>query len=501
MKPMNNDQCADTPSKKESSGLTRRSLLQSTGWIIAAGAFSRITAWAAAEISPVMEKLSTYMAEARNRELPSKALQETEHHVLDTFAAMVSGADLLPGRQAIKFARNYGGEKVATVVASQVLCGPIEAALANGQLAHSDETDDDFTTGGAHPGCALVPAALAIGEQFGISGTHFLRAVALGYDVAMRAMRTVGPGMKETHPLVGTMGATAAAGCAASLNAQQMRWLLDYAAQQAGAGIGSWRRDTDHIEKAFVFGGMGARNGVTVALAIHSGWTGVDDVLSGPNNFVESYNPKADPAGMSDKLGEVYGVTLTTLKKWTTGGPIQAPLDALQNLLKRQPFQADQVKQVVVRVATSAGYTVNNRDMPDICLQHLVAIMLLDKTVSFRAAHDKPRMKDASVLQQRAKVQLVPDEELEKLIPVRVAIVEVTLNDGTRQSERVEHVRGTPENPMTTGEVVAKASELMTPVLGETKTKKLIAQVMELQNVKDIRELRPLLQSPDRPSN
>jgi 2-methylcitrate dehydratase PrpD len=127
--------------------------------------------------------------------------------------------------------------------------------------------------------------------------------------------------------------------------------------------------------------------------------------------------------------------------------------------------------------------------------------MLLDKTVSFRAAHDKTRMKDPSVLQQRAKVQLTPDEELEKLIPVRVAIVEVTLNDGTRLTDRVEHVRGTPENPMTTEEVLAKASELMTPVLGDAKTKKLIAQVMELQNVKSIRELRPLLQSPDRVRN
>jgi 2-methylcitrate dehydratase PrpD len=461
----------------------------------------RLAAAADPEPGRVIEVLSSYMAEARNRALPDKVLVETKHHTLDTFAAMVSGSELPPGRMAFDFARSYGGGKMATVVASQILCGPIEAALANGQLAHSDETDDDFTTGGAHPGCALVPAALATGEQFGISGAHFLRAVALGYDVAMRAMKTVGPGMKETHPLVGTMGASAAAGCVASLNPQQMRWLLDYAAQQAGAGIGSWRRDTDHIEKAFVFGGMGARNGVTAALAVHSGWTGVDDVLSGPNNFVESYNPKADPAGMSDRLGEIYGVTLTTLKKWTTGGPIQAPLDALENLLQRRPFEADQVKQVVVRVATSAGYTVNNRDMPDICLQHLVAVMLLDKTVSFRAAHDRPRMKDPSVLQQRAKVQLVPDEELEKLIPVRVAVVEVTLSDGTRQSDRVEHVRGTPENPMTTGEVVAKSSELMTPVLGETKTRKLIAQVMDLENMKDIRELRPLLQTPDRPSN
>jgi 2-methylcitrate dehydratase PrpD len=441
-----------------------------------------------------MEKLSSYMAEARNRPLPENVMHETEHHILDTIAAMVSGSELQPGRLAIEFARSYGGEKIATVIASKILCGPIEAALANGQLAHSDETDDDFTTGGAHPGCAVIPAALAVGEQFGISGTHFLRAVALGYDVAMRAMKTVGPGMKETHPLVGTMGATAAAGCAASLTAQQMRWLLDYAAQQAGAGIGSWRRDTDHIEKAFVFGGMGARNGVNSALVVHSGWTGANDVLSGPNNFVESYNLKADPAGMIDQLGELYGVVQTTIKKWTTGGPIQAPLDALENMRKRQPFDADQVKQVVVRAATSAAYTVNNRDMPDICLQHLVAVMLLDKTVSFHAAHDKARMQDPAVLRERAKVQLAPNAELEKLIPVRVAIVEVTLNDGKQLTERVEHVRGTPENPMTRDEVVAKARELMAPVLGASTCSSLIERVLALDGVKDIREIRPLLQ-------
>ncbi|MEY2394984.1 MAG: hypothetical protein QOF94_1329 [Acidobacteriaceae bacterium] len=494
MKPMKNDQSADTPSGKGFSGLTRRGWLRSTGWFIAAGALSRVTAWAAAEVSPVMEKLSAYMTEARNRELPEKALRETEHHILDTMAAMVSGSDLLPGREAIKFARNYGGQKVATVVASKVLCGPIEAALANGQLAHSDESDDDYTAGGAHPGCAVVPAALAVGEQFGISGTHFKRAVALGYDVCMRCMKTIGPGMKETHNLVGTMGAAAAAGCAASLNAQQMRWLLDYAAQQAGAGIGAWRRDSEHIEKAFVFGGMGARNGVNAALVVHSGWTGVNDILSGPNNFVESYNPKADPAALIDQLGERYEVVLTTLKKWTTGGPIQAPLDALDNMRKKHPFEADQVQKVVVRAATSAAYTVNNRDMPDICLQHLVAIMVLDKTVNFRAAHDKARMQDPAVLAVRAKVELVPDETLEKLIPVRVAIVEVTLKDGTQLSERVDAVRGTPDNPMPREEVIAKARDLMTPVLGAADCSKLIERMLELDKVKDIRQLRPLLQ-------
>src|SRR6202795_2914276 len=135
-------------------GLTRRCWMQNAAWIAAAAAFPQI-AWAAAQdaspvISPVMEKLSAYMAEARNRALPDNVVQETEHHILDTIAAMVSGSELAPGRMAIEFARAYGGEKIATVVASRIVCGPIEAAFVNGMLAHSDETDDDFTTGGAH---------------------------------------------------------------------------------------------------------------------------------------------------------------------------------------------------------------------------------------------------------------------------------------------------------------------------------------------------------------
>jgi 2-methylcitrate dehydratase PrpD len=123
--------------------------------------------------------------------------------------------------------------------------------------------------------------------------------------------------------------------------------------------------------------------------------------------------------------------------------------------------------------------------------------MLVDKTVSFRAAHDKARMQDPAVLREREKVQLVPDEELERLIPVRIAIVEITFTDGTQLSERVEHVRGTPENPMSPEEVVAKARELMAPVLGDKVCAKLIERVLALDDVKDVRELRPLLRAAD----
>jgi 2-methylcitrate dehydratase PrpD len=412
---------------------------------------------------------------------------------------MVSGSDLLPGRDAIQFVRTYGGKEVSTVVASNILCGPIEAALTNGMLAHADETDDSHAPSQSHPGCAVVPAALATGEQFAISGAHFLRAVTLGYDIGSRFTMTLGGQQFETethwstHSIAPLFGAAAAAACAASLKVQQMRWLLSYTAQQS-SGLFAWRRDIEHIQKAFVFAGMTARSGVTSALLVQSGWTGVEDILSGKDNFFEAYNPKANPAGLIDGLGERFEITRTNIKKWPVGSPIQAALDALEILRKQHPFDADQVRDVSVQLATDEAGIVNNREIPDICLQHMVAVMLLDKTVTFASAHDKARLKDPATLRERAKVKLIPDDQLERLMPLRVAIVGVTLGDGTHLSRRVDNVRGTPENPMTRDEIVVKARDLITPILGAAKCTNLIEKVLTLESVKDIRELRPLLQ-------
>src|SRR5262245_33521273 len=251
--------------------LTRRRLLQGAGAAVAAAVFPKRPAVAGEPAGPIMTKLSAYMSEARNRPLPDEVLEKAKQHILDTFAAMISGAELPPGRAAIQFARAYGGEKVATVAASNVVCGPIEAALANGVIAHADETDDSWPSGW-HPGCNVVPSALAVGEQFGITGMHFVRAVALGYDTGARMLTALRPGVfdthKSTHSIGGIFGAGAAAGCAASLNPQQMRWVIDYTAQQS-SGIAAWSRDSDHIEKGFAFGGMPARGGVTSALLVH----------------------------------------------------------------------------------------------------------------------------------------------------------------------------------------------------------------------------------------
>jgi 2-methylcitrate dehydratase PrpD len=446
-----------------------------------------------------MQTLSDYMAAAGSRPLPDEATEHAKHHLLDTLAAMISGSELLPGQAALRYIRAHGGKGAATIAGTMLTAAPGDAALANGVMAHADETDDSHNASRSHPGCAIVPAALAVGEELGIDGARLLRAVTLGYDVGTRVVMAMGgaefsyESSLATHSIAGTFCAAAGAACAAGLDARQMRWALDYTAQQS-SGIVAWRRDTDHIEKAFVFGGMTARNGVTAALVVRSGWNGVEDIFSGADNFFQAYAPKAKPERLVEKLGERYEVVQTDIKKWTVGSPIQGPLDAIEAIRSKRAFESNQVRRVTVRLAPSVAAVVDNRDIPDICLQHMVAVMLLDKTVSFHAAHDKPRMQDAAILRERAKVELLRDGELVQLLPVRVTVVEIELADGTRLSERISAVRGTPRNPMSRPEVMEKARDLTAAILGREKSARLIDTIYAIETVTDIRNLQPLLQ-------
>jgi 2-methylcitrate dehydratase PrpD len=480
--------------------VSRRHLLGGLGALLVAEALPCFSYALPQEGQSVISTLTAYMAAAGSRPLPDEIAEITKQHLLDTLAAMISGSRLSPGKAALAFAQFSQGGGPCTVVTSAIRCGPIEAALANGVLAQSDETDDSHSPSLSHPGCAVVPAALACGEEFSVDGSGFLRAIALGYDIGPRVTMTMGAIRYQTethrssHATAGAFGAAAAAACCASLDAQQMRWVLDYTAQQV-SGVAAWQRDPGHIEKAFVFAGMPARSGVTSAILVHAGWTGVDDILTGADNFYAGLAPDASPAGLIDALGTRFEVQRTNIKKWSVGSPIQAPLDALEALQRKHAFQPDAVKSIEVHVATQEGRVVDSREMPDVCLQQMMAVMLMDRTVSFAAAHDRARMKDPATERERAKVKLTLDPALDALLPRRVAIVTVTLTQGTTMTERVEAVRGSAENPMTWDEVAAKSRDLIAPVLGTDRFANLLERVKSIESCSNIRELRGLLQN------
>ena len=442
-------------------------------------------------------RLARYMVEARELSLGPGVRLAAKHRLLDTLGAIVSGARLRPGEVAIDYVRAQGGTPEASVVTSDIMTSAVNAAFANAMSGHADETDDFHPFTKAHPGCSVVPAALAMGEREGSSGEELLRAIILGYDLCCRFLVALRPALvranfRSAEGYSSTFGASAAAASLARFDETGMRYAISYAVQQV-SGVWSWVRDVEHIEKAFDFSGMGARNGVAAATMIQSGFTGVLDALEGERNVLDALSDDAAPEEMVADLGSRFYVEETAIKTFPVGYPIQSPLAAFFTLREEYGLTVDNVEHILVRLPEDGARIVDNRLMPDVNCQHIMAVALVDGMINFENSHSFERMSEPAIVQARQRVELIADPELVVLEAPRSGFVEVTTRDGAQVSLFVSHAPGTPENPLDTEGVAAKARELMAPILGDTRTEAVIEQVNALEELEDVRELRPFL--------
>lgn len=447
-----------------------------------------------AEISAQTRRLAEYLSGAPGTPLPPEVIHKTKHHVIDTIAAMVSGAQLLPGQRGLDYVRNTGDGPSVLVGGRRAM--PVEAALANGMSAHADETDDSHARSISHPGCAVVPAALAVGDLRRSSGEQVLRAVAAGYDVGTRVVLSLGKPVlntessgRSTHAYCGLFGAAATASALYGLGEEQARHALSYAAQSA-SGVTTWVRDPNHVEKAFVFAGMPASNGVRAAAMVASGCDGVDDVFSRVPNFLDALSTDVRRDELADGLGERYEIMHTNIKKFAVGSPAQAAVQAMLELVEEEPIDPAQVANIRIVLPHDLCRVVDDRSMPDICCQYLVAGTLVDRGFTFAMAHDDDRMTDPVISALRARTDLVPDPEK---AGVRTADVTVTLTDGRTRQRYIGAVRGTVDDPMTDEEVTAKAVDLMEPILGADATAGLMGRLWTLETCADITEVTDML--------
>jgi 2-methylcitrate dehydratase PrpD len=449
------------------------------------------------EVSPETARLAEFVAAARTAEVPQAVADKAAMHVVDTLAATLSGSCLPPGVRGAEYVREIGGRPVSTVLgAGGLRTDVVSAALANGMSAHADETDDSHAASISHPGCAVVPAALAVAEQQGSSGQDFLRAVIAGYDVGPRVVLAMGHPRLDTersghstHALVGLFGAAAAAAVLYGLDERGVRHALSYAAQ-SGSGVTSWVRDGNHVEKAFVFGGMPASNGVRAAAMVASGCDGVDDVFAQQPNFLDAFSDDVRRERLVDGLGERYEVVQTNIKKFAVGSPAQAAVQAMSDLVGENQFDPATIEDIEIVLPHDLARVVDGRDMPDINCQYLVIGTMLDRSFSFAMAHDLERMRSPQVADLLAKTRLRPDPEK---AGVRTAELTVRTSDRGSFYRYVPAVRGTVDDPMSRQEVHAKALDLIAPVIGTEPSAALLDKLWSLQDVKDVKEFVSLL--------
>jgi 2-methylcitrate dehydratase PrpD len=131
--------------------------------------------------------------------------------------------------------------------------------------------------------------------------------------------------------------------------------------------------------------------------------------------------------------------------------------------------------------------------MPEICLQHLVALMIIEGKMDFHLAHDRSRMNDPKVLELRKLISLEGSDELSKNMPTRQGIVQITLDSGKHFEVYTRDVKGTPNNPMTRVELDRKCTDLMSPILGLDQSKRICEAVWKLETCASARDFVALL--------
>lgn len=441
-------------------------------------------------------QVAAYLAAAADRALPAAVADRTALHTLDTVAAAISGADLEPGAFAGRAVAEFAGPGRATLMTGGS-ADPVSAALANGFAAHADETDDSHPPSTTHPGCAIVPAALALGQHAGADGTLLLRAIAAGYDVGTRVVLAMRFGEfrsdashVSSHAIGGVFGAAAAGTVVLRLDETATRAALALAAQSA-SGVMTWLRDPEHVEKAFVFGGMPASNGVRAALLARAGLRGVPDVFDTASNVLGALAASPDPAELVEGLGERYEVTRTAIKKFAVGSPAQAAVQAAVDLVEGG-LRPDEVAALEIVLPRELAQVVDGRALPVINVQYLVAGVLLDGGFTFGMAHDAERMSHPDVAALTARIRLTPDPVL---LRDRVATLRVTRTDGSTLEQTCSGVRGGPADPMSAAEVTAKALDLMS---ARPEAARLADTLLRLSDVDDVTALHDLLVPTDR---
>jgi 2-methylcitrate dehydratase PrpD len=452
----------------------------------------------------VTPALSAFIANSQSAPIGEEIRDLGRLHILDTLASIVACRDLEPAVLARNFALAQSGDarkNAVTILGAHDKAALMDAVFASAMAGHGAEINDFIPSAFVQPGPAIVSAAIALAERRGKSGEAVLRAVIAGYELAGRIPKALGvDNMRRAglanHGVGPVFGTAAAAASLIGLPEERIGDVLTYCAQQA-SGSWQWLLDVEHIEKSFVFAGMGARAGLSAALMAEAGFRGVRDSLDNPAGWMCAApfrGGDGDRAYLIEGLGARSELHHTAYKRYPVGGPTQPAVEGLLKLLPE--IDRGAVERVVISMP-GRWQAFRDAAMPALNLRYLFATILIDGKLDFVSAQSRERMLgDEAVKALMAKIEVKhdPAQEAPKGQPrAESARVEIELGNGAGKEIYVPHVVGFPSHPMSGAEVNAKAMELMAPQLGEARARVIIAQVGAIEQLKNGGDLAVLI--------
>jgi len=436
-------------------------------------------------------------------DIPADAVREAKRFLLDSVGCALAAVLLEDMRAAHRYIVGLGGTPEATVIGSGHRTNTANAALMNALLVRAlDYNDIYWEQDPSHPS-DIIPAALAAGEREHRDGREVLVGILIAYELEMRWCLAATPGIRE----VGWHHASLTQFVSPFVAARMLGLSEDQAV--AAAGISG----SSHFTLGCVVAGhltnmkntadpMATEAGVRAALLAREGYTGPVEVIEGKEGLYQVLsNVEWSTDALLDGLGEKFLITQCSYKAFPTEALTHQPITAVLNICRAHSITAEEVAEVHVRTTTRGAdilsdpskYQPTTKETADHSLPYCIAAAIADGNV-LPSSFEEEKLRDPRIWALLPKIKVVADAEIDGLFPaVKRAIVRITTTDGKVYEEQVDHAKGSPENPMSDDEIIAKFRANAAGVLTPEQQDQVIEATWGLEDFADIGEYMQLL--------
>ncbi len=454
-----------------------------------------------------MTSLSRQMAEfALNlqfEDIPADAVYEAKRFLLDSMGCALAAVKNEDMQAMYRFTEKLGGMPEATVIGTGLRTNAPNAALMNCLLTRAlDYNDIYWEQDPSHPS-DIIGAALAAAEANGKKGRDALVATIIAYELEMRWCHAAEPGVREVgwhHATLTQFVSPLVAGRMYDLDIDQM---------VAATGISG----SSHFTLGGVVAGhltnmkntadpLASQAGVIAAMMAREGYEGPVEVIEGKEGLIEVLNNvEWRPDWLLKGLGEEFMITQCSYKAFPTEALTHQPISAALQVCQEHDLAAEDIAEILVETTTRGAdilsdpskFAPKTKETADHSLPYVIAAAVADGNVLPDSFSDE-KLKDPRIWDLLGKIKVIADPKIDGMFPgVKRARVSITTTGGSTHTAQVDHAKGSPQNPMSDEEIVAKFRANAEDVVSSQRQDEIIEATWNFENVEDLGDYMRLL--------
>lgn len=434
----------------------------------------------------ISEQIADFVLTCDCASLPEDVRVTARRSLLDWSGSALRGSVEAPARMMTDLARTEGGSPRASALPAGWKTSVEWACRINAAASHTVEMDDLHPSSVLHPAAPVMSAAVAMAEAVSSTGAELLEAIAIGYEVAVRAGEAAGPDHYRLWHTTATCGTFGAAAAAAKLLKLDRAAIVDALGSAGTQAAGLWQFLVDGAMSKQLHPAHAAAAGVLAAELGRRGFTGAKEIFEGEKGFLRAMSTSPTPDRLTEGLGSEYRMVDNAFKKHASCRHTHSAIDAALQVRDETSLDVDAIDEISVHVYPAADDLLRHIEpttpyAAKFSLPYTVAAAVCRGHVGLSDFVDLGAADIGSVI---PKIRVVRDDALGNEYPTKwPSTVEIRFHDGTTAGARVDYPRGDARNPLTNDELEEKFRTLTAGVLESGQQDHLVAASMDLEAI------------------